>query len=138
MSDYNHSVMIERQERTALLILLVVLVSCSIFAWVGEEVGKSPFARNYTSQSQEGELVSFQGVVQKVTQTATGENLILDLGGVTVFIPSPAAGKVEISKGDLIRVYGTVQIWNDKREILVKDPGDLTVYSGSQEKNLRS
>ena len=130
--------MIERQERTALLILLVVLVSCSIFAWVGEGVGKSPFARNYSSQSQEGELVSFQGIVQKVTQTTTGENLILNMGGVTIFIPSPAAGKVEISQGDLIGVYGTVQIWKGKREILVKDPGDLTVLAGSPGKNLRS
>nr|WP_319579588.1 hypothetical protein [uncultured Methanospirillum sp.] len=130
--------MIERQERTALLILLVILISCGIFAWVGEGVGKGPFARNYTSQSQEGELVSFQGIVQTVTHTATGENLILDLGGVTIFIPSPAAGMAEISQGDIIRVYGTVQIWKGKREILVKDPGDLTVLVGPQGKNLRS
>jgi len=138
MLDYNHPVMIERQERTALLILLVILISCSIFAWVGEGVGKGPFARNYTSQSQEGELVSFQGIVQKVTHTATGENLILDMGSVSIFIPSPATGMVEISPGDLIRVYGTVQIWKGKREILVKDPGDLTVLAGPQGKNLHS
>jgi len=122
--------MIERQERTALLILLVVLLSCGIFAWVGEGVGKSPFARNYSSQAQEGELVSYLGIVQKISPTATGGNLILDMDGVTVFIPSPASSLVEVTQGDLVRLFGIVQIWKGKREILVRDPGDLTVLAG--------
>jgi hypothetical protein len=130
--------MIERQEQTALLILLVVFVCCAIFTWVGEGVGKSPFAQNYTLQSPEGALVSYQGPVQKITPTTAGGNLILDMGFVVVFIPSPAAGLIEISPGDFIHVYGTVQIWKGKREILVKDPADIIILTGSQGKNLRS
>ncbi|HWQ64200.1 MAG TPA: hypothetical protein VN429_07270 [Methanospirillum sp.] len=130
--------MIERQEQTALLILCLVFLSCAVFTWIGEGVGKGPFAQNYTSQSPEGVLVSHQGIVQKVTATATSGNLILDMGDVSVFISSSAAGMTNVSKGDFIQVYGIVQIWKGKREILVKDSGDITIVAVSQGKNLRS
>lgn len=129
--------MIERQERTALLILFLVFISCALFTWIGDGVGKGPFAQNYTSESPEGSLVSHQGIVQKVTATATGGNLILDMGDVSIFIPSPAAGMANISSGDFIHVYGIVQIWKGKREILVKDSGDISIISVFQGKNLR-
>lgn len=121
--------MIERQERTALLILLVVLLSCGIFAWICEDLGKSPFAHNYTTDSPEGTLVSHQGIVLKATPTTSGGNTILDVEGVQVFIPGSAAGKVEVTAGDKVLLFGIVQIWKGKREILVKDPEDLTILS---------
>lgn len=130
--------MIERQERTALLILFLVFIACALFTWVGEGVGKGPFAQNYTSESLEGTLVSYQGIVEKVTPTSTGGNLILGMRDVSVFISSPTAGMITVSKGDFIHVYGIVQIWKGKREILVKDSEDITVVAVSQGKNLRS
>jgi hypothetical protein len=130
--------MIERQERTALLILFLLFIACALFTWIGEGVGKGPFAQDYTSQSPEGALVSYQGIVEKVTATATGGNLILDMGNVSVFISSPAAGMTNVSSGDFIHVYGIVQIWKGKREILVKDSEDITIVAVSQVKNLRS
>lgn len=130
--------MIEREERTALLILFLVFISCALFTWIGEGVGKGPFAQNYTSQSPEGALVSHQGIVEKVTATSTGGNLILDMRDVSVFVSSPAAGMTTVSKGDFIHVYGIVQIWKGKREIFVKDSEDITVAPASPGKNLRS
>jgi hypothetical protein len=130
--------MFEKQERTALMLLLVVLVSCGIFAWISEGIGKSPFAQNYTSEAAEGSLVSYLGVVQKVAPTISGGNTILEMSGVQIFLPSSVSGDLKFSAGDTIQVYGVVQQWKEKREILVKDPKDITILVVSQGKNQRS
>ena len=114
----------------------MVLVICGIFAVISEELGKGPFAQNYTVNSPEGSLVSYQGIVQKVTVTSTGGNTILDMGTVQLFIPA-SVETMDAVTGDTIQVYGTIQTWKGKREILVKDSKDIMILVGSQERNQR-
>ncbi|MDD1728096.1 MAG: hypothetical protein LUQ50_03375 [Methanospirillum sp.] len=106
----------------------MVLVICGVFAVISEGFGKGPFAQNYTINSPEGSLVSYQGIIQKVTVTSTGGNTILDMGAVQLFIPA-SVGAIDVVAGDTIQVYGTIQIWKGKREILVKNSKDIRSWS---------
>ncbi|PKL60293.1 MAG: hypothetical protein CVV33_03415 [Methanomicrobiales archaeon HGW-Methanomicrobiales-4] len=127
--------MLEKQERIAVLILFVVLIACGIGTWIFDGMGKDPFARNYTSESPEGTLVEWQGIVQKVTFTGSGTS-ILTVGGVQVFLSS-AVGITPVKEGDLVSLYGTVQMYKGKREILVSDSADIRINAEFQAKDLR-
>lgn len=128
--------MFEKQERIAILILLVVLAICAAGTVMLEGMGKEPFATRYTQQTSEGSLVTWQGIVQQVTPVSSGAR-ILTVSGVPVFLSS-AAGGVQVQAGDQVVVYGKVQVFKGKREILVSDQADIEVTAGSQGKNLRS
>ena len=129
--------MLEKQERTALLILLGVLCACGLSTLILENMGKEPFAQNYSISTPDGTLVHHQGAVQKVIRPGSAGSYILEMGNVQIFIPSSAAEGVQVSEGDQISLYGKVQNWKGKREILVENPRDITVFAASQEKNLR-
>jgi len=128
--------MLEKQERIAVLILFVVLITCGFGTWILDGMGKEPFARNYTPQSPEGSLVEWQGVVQKATSAGSGIS-ILTVGGVQVFLSSTVE-MTQIREGDLVSLYGKVQTYKGKREILVSDPADIRIIAESQGKDLRS
>lgn len=117
--------MFEKQERIAILILLVVLAICAAGTVMLEGMGKEPFATRYTQQTSEGSLVTWQGIVQQVTPVSSGAR-ILTVSGVPVFLSS-AAGGVQVQAGDQVVVYGKVQVFKGKREILVSDPADIEV-----------
>jgi DNA/RNA endonuclease YhcR with UshA esterase domain len=132
----NISVMLEKQERIAVLILLVVLITCGIATWILDNMGKEPFAQNYTPQSSEGSLVKFQGIVQKVISAGSGTQ-ILNIGGIQVFLSS-AAGTTLVKEGDLVSLYGKIQNYKGKKEILVSNSADIRVIAESQGRDLRS
>ena len=128
--------MLEKQERIAVLILLIVLITCGCATWVFDGMGKEPFAENYTPQSSVGSLVVWEGPVQKVISAGSGIQ-ILTIGGVQVFLPS-ASDTTMIKEGDLVSLCGTVQTYKGKREIVVSESTDIRVISESQGKDLRS
>lgn len=128
--------MLEKQERIAVLILSVVLITCGVGTWIFDGMGKEPFAINYTPQTSEGSLVAWQGIVQKAISTGSGTR-ILTVGGVQVFLSS-AVGINQVKEGDLVSLLGTVQTYKGKREILVSGSDDIKIISGSQGRDLRS
>jgi hypothetical protein len=118
----------ERQERLALLLLVLVTAAVLAGYLIFGTVGKAPFARPFSNASREGELVSYGGVVERVTHTREGGHLILDVQGVQVFIPATAAQGYTIVKGDAVSLYGMVQTYRGEREIVVQDRGDITIH----------
>jgi len=118
---------LERQERTAFLLLLAV---CAIVAGahlVLTGVGKAAFAAPYSTQSREGDLVSLQGTVERVTVTQSGNHFILTVDGITVFVPAAARGDLPVLEGDRVVVLGTVRIYQGEKEIVVQAKEDLRV-----------
>lgn len=130
--------MLERQEKIAFLLIGAVLCICVISALTLNAVGKAPFAQNFSPSSSEGSLVFYEGVVQKVVVVGSGNSLIVYSGPVQIFIPSSVAQGITMAPGDIISLYGTVQTWKGKREILVENHDDITVTAGSSVRNLRS
>jgi DNA/RNA endonuclease YhcR with UshA esterase domain len=68
-------------------------------------------------------------VVGRITHTQEGGHLILDVGGLQVFIPASAAQGHTFRMGDTISLYGTVQTYRGKREIVVQDGEDIRSVS---------
>ena len=129
--------MLEKQERLAVLILVVVLVVCGGGTLVLDSMGKEPFSQRYSPDLSDGTLVDWDGIVQKITPVGLGSSLIMDVGGVQVFT-SAFNGSDSLTKGDHISLYGEVQTWKGKREIMVSDEKDIRIISESQGKDLRS
>ena len=129
--------MLENQERTALLILISVLCVCGLSTLVLEDLGKKPFAQNYSSSVPEGHLVYYEGIIQKIVKPDSADVCILEMNAVQVFIPSYSGNKILVNEGDVISLYGKVQTWKGKREIVVEEPNDITVIGVSLGNNLR-
>lgn len=115
-----------RQEKIALLLILVVIAAVGIATFVLESAGKGAFARPMGPDSHEGDLVFLQGSVEEARATATGGHQVLRVAGVRVFVPSTAVRSGWPTVGDEIRVYGTVQTYRGEREVLVHSAGDIT------------
>lgn len=115
-----------RQEKIALVLLLAVIAAVAIATFVLESAGKEAFARPMGLESREGDLVVLQGSVEEVRVTATGGHQVLRVVGIRVFVPSTAVRSGWPGVGDEVRVYGTVQTYRGEREVLVHSAGDIT------------
>ncbi len=122
-----YTIMLVRQERIAAMLLVGVAVVVIGAHLVLDSVGKQPFARTFTNTSADGELVTAEGTVSQATLTRSGGHLILSMDEVTVFIPAQAAEGLTVHKGDRISVYGTVQTYQGKKEILVSSGRDIRI-----------
>ncbi|MEM2124633.1 MAG: hypothetical protein QXL43_04820 [Methanolinea sp.] len=114
-----------RQEKIALALVIAVLVSVTIASILVESAGKEAFARPFSQDSREGELVFHGGTVEDARTTQAGGHQVLRVGGVRVFVPSHAARRGWPRAGDSVFVVGTVQIYRGEKEILVQSPGDI-------------
>jgi hypothetical protein len=119
--------MLDRKERTALALLLGVVIVVTAASFVLESVGKGPFYAPFTNTSQEGARVFLEGPVDKVTWTRDGAHLQLVVRGVDVFVPSAAGKGILITEGDEAAIYGIVQVYQGEKEVVVESPGDLKV-----------
>jgi DNA/RNA endonuclease YhcR with UshA esterase domain len=123
--------MFERQERVAILLLfgvvLVVIVAHAVLAYAG----KQPFARPFSLASADGELVVVEGPIDQITLTQSGGNLILGVNNISIFLPAQAAQGFSLQKGDLITVYGIVQTYRGKKEIIVSSAEDIRLNPAS-------
>jgi len=117
--------MLVRQEKIALALLVVVIVTVAIAAIVLESVGKGAFTHPFRPDSRDGDLVSLQGRVEEAKMTATGGHQVLRVAGNRVFVPSEAVREGWPRVGDEVRVYGTVQTYRGEREVLVSSAGDI-------------
>ena len=121
--------MFERQERYAILLLVSValVVILAHFALAG--LGKQPFARPFTDSSADGELVVVEGQIDRIALTTGGGHAIVSLDNISLFLPAQVIQAVPLQKGDRISVYGTVQTYRGKKEIVVNAPEDVRVLS---------
>ena len=117
--------MLEQQERTAVILLTSVLVILLTGHLMLTALGNAPFAATYSEGSHEGDLVVVTGVVEEITPTSTGGHLLLSVNRTRVFIPSPASREVSIRVNDTVRIYGIVQVYQGKKEIVVRDARDV-------------
>jgi hypothetical protein len=123
---------LERQERTALLLLLAVLAILLAGHLILGGLGNAPFASPYGEGSREGDLVLVTGVVGAVAPTGSGGHLLLTVNGTRVFIPSPISREVSPRVNESVRIYGIVQVYQGTREVAVRDARDIQREGGLQ------
>jgi hypothetical protein len=129
-----YSIMFERHERVAILLLLGVACAVITTHLVLGTLGKQPFARPFTNNSADGELVIAGGTIDQITITKNGGHMNVYLANITIFVPVQIAQELTLQKGDLISVYGVVQTYRGKKEIVIssgKDISVIPVYSGN-------
>jgi DNA/RNA endonuclease YhcR with UshA esterase domain len=122
--------MFERQERVAILLLVGVAIVVIVAHFVLAGVGKQPFARPVTDSSSDGELVLVEGCIDQITLTKSGGHMIAGVNNLSVFLPTNVVRAVSLQKGDRISVYGIVQTYRGKKEIVVSSPEDVRILSG--------
>lgn len=119
--------MLMRQERIALLLLVgvaaVVITANSALTLIGKE----PFARPFSENSPDGELVVIEGSVSRVNVIENGGHLSLIVANTTIFVPAPAAQGRVIHRNDTIRAYGIVETYRGNKEIVVSNADDLRI-----------
>jgi hypothetical protein len=121
----NPPLVLEQQERTALGLLIIVLAILSTGHLILTAVGNAPFATPFSENSREGDLVVVTGLVEGITPTSTGGHLLVSVNRTRVFIPSPASREVSLQVNETVRIYGIVQVYQGKKEIAVRDAGDV-------------
>ena len=119
--------MFEHQERTAFFILIGVAVAVIAAHLVLGSLGKQPFARSFTNNSADGELVVTEGVVGQISITQNGGHLTIYLENLSIFVPAQVAEGLQVQKGDLIRAYGIVQTYHGKKEIILGSKEDIRI-----------
>lgn len=117
----------EHEERVALILMAGVLIAVLGAHLLLGYIGKPAFASPYSDTSKEGDLVVLRGQVNVVRSTNSGGHLIMEVGGVTVFVPGAIAGEIRINTGDQVTVYGTIQTYQGEKEIVISSPEDITV-----------
>jgi hypothetical protein len=124
---YHNSSMLGRQERVAMVLLLGVMITVITAHLILGTLGKQPFARPFTNTSADGELVVAAGTIDQLVITQNGGHMTVYIDTVTVFVPAPAAQELTLRKGDTISVYGVVQTYRGKKEIMVSSAKDVSV-----------
>jgi hypothetical protein len=122
-----YSVMFERQERVAILLLLGVACAVITAHLVLGTLGKQPFARPFTNNSADGELVIVSGTIDQITITKNGGHMNMYLADITIFVPAQIAQELTLHSGDTVSVYGVVQTYRGKKEIVVSSGKDISV-----------
>jgi len=117
--------MFGRQERVAILLLCGVAITVIAAHLVLVHLGKAPFASAYSQESPDGSLVRLDGPIDQATVIKNGGHIILTIRNVTVFIPSTVAGDHPFVKGTNVTLYGTVQTYEGKKEILIGSREDI-------------
>ncbi|MCK9632198.1 MAG: hypothetical protein M0R30_11225 [Methanoregula sp.] len=119
--------MLWRQERIALVLLVGVAVTVIAAHAVISMIGKQPFARPFSENSMDGELVAVEGMVGRATLIENGGHLALIVNNITLFVPATAAQDLIVHKGDTILAYGIVQTYRGKKEIVISSAEDICI-----------
>ncbi len=119
-------VLLHSQEKTAIGVLILVTIICSAGTVMLDSIGKDQFSQEYHTGLADGTLVNWEGVVSSVYH-ATGGSVIMNVSGVSIFIPASAPDIPDIRAGSAVRIIGTVQHWKGKEEISVGDGKDISL-----------
>jgi len=117
----------ERAERTALLLLVIVAVVIATAHIVLTAIGKPAMSVPFSNETKDGTLVSLEGSVDRISHTRDGGHLLLSVRDVPIFVPAAAAQGVAIELGDPVIVYGTVQTYRGAKEIVVQAAEDILI-----------
>ncbi|MDD1702792.1 MAG: hypothetical protein LUQ31_07445 [Methanoregula sp.] len=112
-------------ERIAILLLLAVAAVVIAAHLVLVQIGKEPFASDYTEQSVDGTLVRLSGAIDQATVLKNGGHVLLSVKNTTIFIPSAVAGDRSFAKGSSVTLFGTVQTYQGKKEIVINSADDI-------------
>ncbi|NLA39389.1 MAG: hypothetical protein GX882_08485 [Methanomicrobiales archaeon] len=119
--------MLERQEKTALIVLVCVVVVILAAHILFDAYARPLVATPYSVEVPDGALVILDGSIEEIKKTASGGHLILTINKTTVFLPENVAATLELRENASVTLYGTVQTYRGKREIVVNSPGDIQV-----------
>jgi DNA/RNA endonuclease YhcR with UshA esterase domain len=119
--------MFERQERVAVFLLVGVAIAVIVAHVVLTSVGKQPFARSFTNSSSDGELVVVKGQIDQIALTKSGGHMTANVNNISIFLPAQVVQTVSLHKGDWISVYGVVQTYGGKKEIMVSGAEDIHI-----------
>ena len=119
--------MFMRQERVAVFLLVGVAIAVIVAHLVLAGLGKEPFARPFNNNSADGELVVVEGMIDQITLTKSGGHMTVSVNNLSVFLPAQVVQGISLQKGDRISVYGIVQTYRGKKEIVVSDAEDVRV-----------
>jgi DNA/RNA endonuclease YhcR with UshA esterase domain len=117
--------MFERQERVAVLLLVGVAAAVIVAHFVLAGLGKQPFARPFTNSSSDGELVVVEGQIDQIALTKSGGHMTISVNNLSIFLPVQVVQEVSLQKGDRITVFGIVQTYRGKKEIVVSTAEDI-------------
>jgi hypothetical protein len=124
---HQYSIMLGRQERVALALLIGVAIVVLAAHLVLSVLGNQPFAHEYSPDSSDGELVFIDGKIDQVSVTNSGGHRILEINGTVVFVPAQALPEFTLQKGEWITVYGLVQTYKGKKEIVPRSKEDIRI-----------
>lgn len=115
------------QERVAILLLVAVAVTVCAAHLLLVQIGKEPFAAEYSESVADGTLVRLTGSIEKATVIENGGHILLSVRNTSVFIPAAVAGDRSFANGSAVTLYGTVQTYQGKKEIVIHSADDLMV-----------
>ncbi|MDD1724001.1 MAG: hypothetical protein LUQ07_02595 [Methanospirillum sp.] len=128
-------VSLQSQEKTAVILIILVILFCLGATCILDGMGKKRFSREYSQDLPDGTLVRYSGIIGSVIEVSGGHYL-LEISGVNIFIPVSAGLPAETVSGMIpgaeVTVTGTVQHWKGKEEILVGNSADISLVSGYQ------
>ncbi|BBL66980.1 hypothetical protein [Methanoculleus chikugoensis] len=119
--------MLERQEKAALITLVCVVGIVLAAHLLFDAVGRPLVAEPYSPEVPDGALVLLEGSIEGIAKTSTGGHLILTVNGTAVFLPENVAAGLELHENENITLYGVVQTYRGKREVVVSSSGDIRV-----------
>jgi DNA/RNA endonuclease YhcR with UshA esterase domain len=119
--------MLERQEDAAMVLLLGIVITVITAHLILGSFGKQPFARAFTNDSPDGELVVATGTIDRIVITQNGGHMNIYTDMLTIFVPAQTAQGLILQKGDTISIYGVVQTYRGKKEIVVNSFQDIVV-----------
>jgi hypothetical protein len=116
--------MLGRQERAAILLLIGVAAIVICAHLLISSIGNQSFAKPFSATVPDGELVVFEGTVNKIA-TLNGGHLMILAGNASLFVPAQVAQGMKIQTGDSITAYGVVQTYHAKKEITIGSQRDI-------------
>ncbi|MDN7011714.1 hypothetical protein FGW20_01395 [Methanoculleus sp. FWC-SCC3] len=119
--------MLERQEKTALAVLVCVIGIVLAVHILFNAVGRPLVTEPYSPEVPDGALVLLEGSIEEITETSTGGHLILSVNGTTVFLPENVVAGLELHENENVTLYGVVQTYRGKREVVVASSGDIQI-----------
>ncbi|NQS78746.1 MAG: hypothetical protein HQQ74_08620 [Methanoculleus bourgensis] len=119
--------MLERQEKTALFVLVCVVAIILAAHLLFDAFAMPLVAARYSGDLPDGTLVILEGSIEEIRKTASGGHIILTVNGTTVFLPENVAAALELHENASVTLYGTVETYRGKREVVVNSPRDIQV-----------
>ena len=95
--------MLERQEKTALAVLICVVGIVLAVHLLFDAVGRPLVAAPYSEEVSDGAFVLLEGRIEEIRKTSTGGHRILTVNGTLVadisLVVAPLAGDVQVGAG---------------------------------------